>query len=73
MNVCLTVFRGEDYADQLVATNYTIAPAPVTNEVPTLEVRAKHQEEEPPLMDEDLLLASPIVYGFSLADKIWCK
>ena len=30
--------------------------------VPTLE-----------LTDEDLLIASSLVYGFSLADKIWCK
>ena len=25
------------------------------------------------ISDEDLLLASPLVYGFSLADKLWCK
>ena len=25
------------------------------------------------MTDEEFLLASPIVYGFSLSDKIWCK
>jgi len=25
------------------------------------------------LTDEQLVLASPLVYGFSLADKLWCK
>jgi len=25
------------------------------------------------LTEEELLIASPIVYGFSLADKLWCK
>ena len=44
-----------------------------TANVPTLEIRTKHQEEEAPLTDEELLLASPILYGFSLSDKIWCE
>lgn len=32
--------------------------------------------ENPPwkdMRDEDLILASPLVYGFSLADKLWSK
>lgn len=40
--------------------------------IPMLDVRTKHQEEEVPMKDEDLILASPILYGFSLSDKIWC-
>ena len=41
--------------------------------VPTLEVHMKHQsDEEKPLSDEELILTSPILYGFSLSDKIWC-
>ena len=39
--------------------------------VPTLEIRTRRPEEETPLTDEELLLASPILYGFSLSDKIW--
>ena len=42
-------------------------------DVQALEVRTKHHDEEAPLTDEELLLASPIVYGFSLSDKIWCR
>ena len=47
-------------------------PEESEDNVPTLEIRTKHQEEEMALGDDDLLLASPIVYGFSLSDKIWC-
>ena len=39
--------------------------------IPTLDVRAKHADNEMPLDDSELLLASPILYGFSLSDKIW--
>ncbi len=46
-------------------------PADASDGVPMLDVRTKHKEEEIPLKDEDLILASPIVYGFSLSDKIW--
>lgn len=37
----------------------------------TLDVRSKTHAEEEALKDEDLLLASPILYGYSLSDKIW--
>ena len=59
---------------------YTVAgfPPPVGNQdmnekVPTLNISRKRKspEEESPLTDEELMLASPIVYGFSLSDKIW--
>ena len=33
--------------------------------------KLKPVEEE--LSDEELMLASPVLYGFSLSDKIWCK
>lgn len=47
-------------------------PADMNDGIPMLDVRTKHQEEEVPMKDEDLILASPILYGFSLSDKIWC-
>lgn len=33
--------------------------------------KLKPEEEE--LSDEELMLASPVLYGFSLSDKLWCK
>ncbi|EIW53206.1 P-loop containing nucleoside triphosphate hydrolase protein [Trametes versicolor FP-101664 SS1] len=39
----------------------------------TLDVRSKTHAEEAALKDEDLLLASPILYGYSLSDKIWLE
>ncbi|KAI1792718.1 P-loop containing nucleoside triphosphate hydrolase protein [Ganoderma leucocontextum] len=41
--------------------------------VPVLDIRSKHQVQETPLTDEELILASPILYGFSLSDKIWLE
>ncbi|RPD60635.1 P-loop containing nucleoside triphosphate hydrolase protein [Lentinus tigrinus ALCF2SS1-6] len=43
--------------------------------VPTLDVSSKRKaaEDEVSLTDEELMLASPIVYGFSLSDKIWLE
>ena len=39
--------------------------------VPTLDVAGKGKVEKRELEENDLLVASPVVYGFSLADKIW--
>ena len=39
--------------------------------VPTLDVAGKTKVETRELEETDLLLASPVVYGFSLADKMW--
>jgi len=39
--------------------------------VPTLDVVGKAKVEKRELEETDLLITSPIVYGFSLADKIW--
>ncbi len=61
----LTVAHPDQY--RVVSSN----PADASDGVPMLDVRTKHKEEEIPLKDEDLILASPIVYGFSLSDKIW--
>lgn len=48
---------------------------PVDRGVPTLSVQAnttvKSVEQE--LSEEELLLTSPVLYGFSLSDKIWRK
>ena len=45
----------------------------MNEKVPTLNISRKRKtpEEESSLTDEELMLASPIVYGFSLSDKIW--
>ena len=37
------------------------------------DAAAAERVSESKLTDDDLLLASPIVYGFSFADKLWCK
>ena len=39
--------------------------------VPTLDVAGRTKVEKRELEESDLLVASPIVYGFSLSDKIW--
>lgn len=42
--------------------------------IPTLRVQGARQKTEAlEITDEELLLSSPIVYGFSLSDKIWRK
>lgn len=44
------------------------------NGVPTLRLQKTIEAERNEwISDEELLLASPIVYGFSLSDKIWCE
>jgi hypothetical protein len=40
-------------------------------EIPTLDVGTKTVAQDRDLTDDELLLTSPIVYGFSLMDKIW--
>ncbi|KAI0366558.1 P-loop containing nucleoside triphosphate hydrolase protein [Pilatotrama ljubarskyi] len=47
--------------------------ADLYQDVFTLDVRARTHSEEQSLKDEDLLLASPILYGYSLSDKIWLE
>ena len=44
---------------------------PIGSSIPTLDVAGKGKVEKRELEETDLLIASPIVYGFSLADKIW--
>ena len=46
-------------------------PITSTSNVPTLDVAGKTKVEKRDLEENDLLIASPIVYGFSLADKVW--
>ncbi|KAI0658105.1 P-loop containing nucleoside triphosphate hydrolase protein [Cubamyces menziesii] len=61
------------YAEHMRRQNeYHADPEPEPN-VFTLEVRAPTKNEELELKDEDLLLASPILYGYSLTDKIWLE
>src|ERR1700685_571430 len=33
----------------------------------------KTQREKPELTPEELLIASPVLMGFSLSDKLWCE
>ncbi|KAH9925055.1 P-loop containing nucleoside triphosphate hydrolase protein [Epithele typhae] len=41
---------------------------------PRLELRAHRElEEDVPLTDDELMLASPVLYGFGFADKIWLE
>ena len=44
---------------------------PLGSSVPTLGVAGEGKVEKRELEEADLLVTSPIVYGFSLADKIW--
>ena len=44
---------------------------PLGSSIPTLDVAGKGKVEKRELEEIDLLIASPVVYGFSLADKIW--
>ncbi len=39
--------------------------------VPTFQTRSKIPRETNELTEDELVLTSPIVYGFSLADKTW--
>ncbi|OCH86746.1 P-loop containing nucleoside triphosphate hydrolase protein [Obba rivulosa] len=41
--------------------------------VPTLRVQGKTQTEVTEITEDELILASPIVYGFSLSDKLWLE
>jgi hypothetical protein len=41
--------------------------------IPTLDVGARTQAQDRELTNDELILTSPIVYGFSLMDKIWRK
>ena len=42
--------------------------------IPTLRVQGARQKSiDVEITEDELLLASPVVYGFSLSDKIWCK
>ncbi|KAI0922719.1 hypothetical protein AcV5_009616 [Taiwanofungus camphoratus] len=55
-----------------------MAPTPVTidpnSHIPTLRVRSKTPGEDMlELTDDELILTSPVVYGFSLSDKIWLE
>lgn len=57
-------------SNKQLAILYTDTPH-ITDSIPTLEVRNRHPGEKIPLKEEELILASPILYGFSLSDKIW--
>jgi hypothetical protein len=57
-------------------TQLILAPLPPTDlayaHIP-LQVENKNKREKPDLTEDELLIASPILVGFSLADKLWCK
>ena len=41
--------------------------------VPTLRVSTTNTDIEKSMTEQDFLLATPTLYGFSLADKLWRK
>lgn len=54
---------------------YHTAPATDPNSyshIP-LQVESNPQREKPELTDDELLITSPVLMGFSLADKLWCE
>ncbi|THH32852.1 hypothetical protein EUX98_g1320 [Antrodiella citrinella] len=52
----------------------TVTPPDPNRGIPTLRVQVTSQKEEAKEMTEDeLMLTSPTVYGFSLADKMWLE
>ncbi|KAI0767681.1 hypothetical protein C8Q74DRAFT_1370418 [Fomes fomentarius] len=57
--------------------NYPPTPPPIpynpNSAVPTFQTRSKIPRETNELTEDELLLTSPIVYGFSLADKTWLE
>lgn len=52
---------------------YSGIPLTSTSAVPTLDVAGRVKVEKRDLDEKDLLIASPIVYGFSLSDKVWLE
>ncbi|KAL4244344.1 hypothetical protein ABKN59_010662 [Abortiporus biennis] len=81
-NYELPVIKAESTADNL-PTAYDDYGNPLPNNdtdpnrgIPTLKVQANVKDLEvktQSLSDDELLLASPVVYGFSLADKMWLE
>ncbi|GJE93103.1 ATPase family AAA domain-containing protein [Phanerochaete sordida] len=53
----------------------TPIPDDPNSAIPTLSARGHAQQEAPELepTEDELMLASPIVYGFSLTDKVWLE
>lgn len=41
--------------------------------VPLLDSGNAQVHEEVPLTEDELLITTPVLMGFSLADKLWCK
>ncbi|KAI0672123.1 P-loop containing nucleoside triphosphate hydrolase protein [Trametes maxima] len=64
--------KGQSARDRLRAMRMEQGANPEDEEF-RLDVRTGIPKEEAPLKDEDLLLASPILYGYSLSDKIWLE
>ncbi|KAL6304715.1 P-loop containing nucleoside triphosphate hydrolase protein [Sparassis latifolia] len=48
---------------------------PVNNNrgIPALRVQSKTQPKQEELTEDEIILTSPVVYGFSLSDKIWLE
>ncbi|KAI0752500.1 P-loop containing nucleoside triphosphate hydrolase protein [Daedaleopsis nitida] len=54
--------------------NYLPTPPPIPyNPISTFQARSRLPRETTELTEDELLLTSPIVYGFSLSDKTWLE
>ena len=40
--------------------------------MPTFQARSRLPRENTELTEDELMLTSPVIYGFSLSDKTWC-
>lgn len=41
--------------------------------VPLMDSANAQAQEQPPLTDDELLITTPVLMGFSLSDKLWCE
>ncbi|RDX52360.1 P-loop containing nucleoside triphosphate hydrolase protein [Lentinus brumalis] len=57
--------------------NYPPSPPPVpynpNSAVPTFQARSRLPRQSAELTEDELMLTSPIIYGFSLSDKTWLE
>ncbi|RPD60608.1 P-loop containing nucleoside triphosphate hydrolase protein [Lentinus tigrinus ALCF2SS1-7] len=57
--------------------NYPPTPPPIpynpNSAVPTFQARSRLPREDVELTEDELMLTSPVLYGFSLSDKTWLE
>ena len=72
------LYRGntnEDLSKLLQSLVYSNVDSSIFSDmgVPTLRVSTTNTDIEKSMTEQDFLLATPTLYGFSLADKLWRK